>query len=90
MVCIVAATLAAGLGLPLALQPPPKEPHTPEQRLDVVRRLLKEAPLIDGHNDLPWNLRKFVHNKLVGLNLSAIEREEPWSRSKWSHTDIPR
>lgn len=89
MVCIVVATLATGLGLPMALHPS-KEAHTPEQRMDVVRRLLKEAPLIDGHNDLPWNLRKFVHNKLMGLNLSAIEGEEPWSKSKWSHTDIPR
>nr|CAH7713258.1 unnamed protein product [Callosobruchus chinensis] len=47
----------------------------------VVKKLLKDTPLIDGHNDLPWNLRKFVHNRLSGLNLSA---------SKWSHTDIPR
>lgn len=51
---------------------------------------MKEAPLIDGHNDLPWNLRKFVHNKLTALNLSSIESEEPWSKSKWSHTDISR
>nr|CAH7713260.1 unnamed protein product [Callosobruchus chinensis] len=56
----------------------------------VVKKLLKDTPLIDGHNDLPWNLRKFVHNRLSGLNLSAIEKEEPWSKSKWSHTDIPR
>lgn len=89
MVCVVVATLAAGLGLPLALNPH-MESHTSEERLDVVRRLLKEAPLIDGHNDLPWNLRKFVHNKLLDLNLSAIENEEPWSKSRWSHTDIPR
>nr|CAH7713257.1 unnamed protein product [Callosobruchus chinensis] len=49
----------------------------------VVKKLLKDTPLIDGHNDLPWNLRKFVHNRLS-------EKEEPWSKSKWSHTDIPR
>lgn len=77
VVCVVVATLAAGLGLPLALNPP-ADSYTPEERLDVVRRLLKEAPLIDGHNDLPWNLRKFVHNRLLDLNLSAIENEEPW------------
>ncbi|XP_060535679.1 dipeptidase 1-like isoform X2 [Cylas formicarius] len=89
VVCIVVATLTAGLGLPLAMNPP-SEPLTQEQRLDLVRKLLKETPLIDGHNDLPWNLRKFVHNKLASLNLSAIGLEEPWAQSKWSQTDIPR
>lgn len=89
VVCIVVATLAAGLGLPLVLNPQ-TEPKTPHQRLLVVHRLLKEAPLIDGHNDLPWNLRKFVHNKLTGLNLSNISKQTPWKESRWSHTDIPR
>lgn len=89
VVCIVVATLSAGLGLPIALNSH-TAPQTQEERLDVVRRLLKEAPLIDGHNDLPWNLRKFVHNKLLSLNLSAIEQEQPWATSRWSHTDIPR
>ncbi|KAI4472217.1 microsomal dipeptidase [Holotrichia oblita] len=91
VVCVIIATLGAGLGLPLALNPAPQsEPKTPQERLQVVYRLLKEAPLIDGHNDLPWNLRKFVHNKLLGLNLSTIATIEPWSQSKWSHTDITR
>ncbi|GJQ84154.1 hypothetical protein Trydic_g2833 [Trypoxylus dichotomus] len=91
VVCVIIATLGAGLGLPLALNPSRSEPpRTSQERLEAVYRLLKEAPLIDGHNDLPWNLRKFVHNKLLGLNLSSIATEEPWSHSKWSHTDIPR
>ncbi len=43
------------------------------------------------HNDLPWNIRKFVHSKLSNVNFSQDLREiEPWSLSKWSHTDIPR
>ncbi|VEN59569.1 unnamed protein product, partial [Callosobruchus maculatus] len=87
-------TITAGLGLPIAFNhakaPPVPQPKTVEERLEVVKKLLKDTPLIDGHNDLPWNLRKFVHNRLSGLNLSAIEKEEPWSKSKWSHTDIPR
>lgn len=89
IVCVVVATLAAGLGLPLALNPQ-RQPQTPEERLEIVRKLLKDTPLIDGHNDLPWNLRKFVHNRLFKLNLSAIGQQEPWSKSLWSHTDIPR
>lgn len=89
VVCIVVATLSAGLGLPLALNHS-VESDAPEDRLELVKRLLKETPLIDGHNDLPWNLRKFVHNKLLKLNLSTLDQELPWSTSHWSHTDIPR
>lgn len=55
-----------------------------------VRKLLKDVPLVDGHNDLPWNLRKFEHNQLNGLNLSRIRSDYPWSSSKWSHTDLPK
>ncbi|XP_057664627.1 dipeptidase 1-like isoform X1 [Diorhabda carinulata] len=89
IICVLIATLTAGLGLPLALGPH-MPPQTSEQRLDVIKKLLKEQPLIDGHNDLPWNLRKFVHNKLFNLNLSSISDREPWATSKWSHTDIPK
>lgn len=43
------------------------------------------------HNDLPWNVRKFVHNQLGEVNLSSdLGRVDPWARSEWSHTDIPR
>ena len=44
-----------------------------------------------SHNDLAWNIRKFVHNKLGKVNFSMdLSQEKPWSESKWSHTDIPR
>ncbi|CAH0546421.1 unnamed protein product [Brassicogethes aeneus] len=89
VICAVIATLTAGLGLPLILSPE-LPPQTQEDRLYVIRRLLKETPLIDGHNDLPWNLRKFVHNKILNLNFSTLSNAEPWSRSIWSHTDITR
>ena len=43
------------------------------------------------HNDLPWNIRKFVHNKLDTVNFTHnLKFVEPWSKSKWSHTDITR
>lgn len=35
-----------------------------EERLRVAVQLLDQVPLIDGHNDLPWNIRKFLHNRL--------------------------
>ena len=43
------------------------------------------------HNDLPWNIRKFVHNKLDQVNFThRLNYVDPWSKSKWSHTDITR
>lgn len=35
-----------------------------EERLEAATQLLEAVPLIDGHNDLPWNIRKFLHNQL--------------------------
>lgn len=108
VVCVVVATITAGLGLPLALGPHDLGQLSAEDRLELVsknlikieywlswldmqvRKLLKDVPLVDGHNDLPWNLRKFEHNQLNQLNLSRIRSDYPWSSSKWSHTDLPK
>jgi membrane dipeptidase len=44
-----------------------------------------------SHNDLAWNIRKFLHNQLGKFNFSEDLRQvEPWSKSNWSHTDLPR
>ncbi|CAD7092080.1 unnamed protein product [Hermetia illucens] len=62
-----------------------------EDRLQRVRKILKEVPLIDGHNDLPWNIRKFLKNQLKDFRFGADLREiAPWSTSAWSHTDLKR
>ncbi|XP_054288246.1 dipeptidase 1-like isoform X3 [Macrosteles quadrilineatus] len=94
LVCLLVAGLCLGLGWPLSLSgspPPPPPKDTLEQRLDIVRRILSEVPLIDGHNDLPWNIRSFVHNQLALFNFSVdLTEVDPWSRSNWSHTDLPR
>ena len=43
------------------------------------------------HNDLPWNIRQFIHNKLKTVNFSSdLTQVSPWATSKWSHTDLPR
>lgn len=47
--------------------------------------------LTDGHNDLPWNLRRFGHGSIAGVNLSSsVATIDPWATSPWSQTDIPR
>lgn len=51
----------------------------------------QNVPECCRHNDLAWNIRNFVHNKLTQFNFSADLRQvPPWSRSSWSQTDLPR
>lgn len=53
---------------------------------DRVASVLRETPLIDGHNDIPWAIRNRVNNQLDHIDLSAdlTLLENP------THTDIPR
>jgi membrane dipeptidase len=72
--CLAAVLLAA----PAAAQPinPPTQ-----KRID---RILKRTPLIDGHNDLPWELRENHASSVANL---AVDRG---SGDKPLMTDIPR
>ncbi|TNN80523.1 Dipeptidase 1 [Liparis tanakae] len=36
-------------------------------------QLMSETPLIDGHNDLPWQLRKQFNNELNKVDLNTLE-----------------
>lgn len=59
--------------------------------IHVANNILLKLIFLRRHNDLPWNVRKFVHNQLGEVNLSSdLGRVDPWARSDWSHTDIPR
>ncbi|HEY0144134.1 MAG TPA: dipeptidase [Thermoanaerobaculia bacterium] len=51
-----------------------------------VAKILREVPLIDGHNDLPWQYRERVKNQLARIDL----RKEQTGLEKPLHTDIPR
>lgn len=80
---------AAGVGVPIALKITSGASF--EERLEFASRLLEEVPLIDGHNDLPWNIRKFLHNRLRDFNFREdLRNVTPWSTSVWSHTDLRR
>lgn len=64
---------------------------SPRERLETVRQVLSEVPLIDGHNDLPWNIRNFLHNQLAEFDFNKDLRQvAPWSKSAWSQTDLVR
>jgi membrane dipeptidase len=51
-----------------------------------VDRIFREVPLIDGHNDLPWQYRERVKNHLAQIDL----RQDQSALAKPLHTDIPR
>lgn len=51
-----------------------------------VMEILAETPLIDGHNDVPWQYRRRVHNHLDEIDFASdtTDLDPPM------HTDIPR
>uniref|UniRef100_A0A3P9KYP8 Dipeptidase n=1 Tax=Oryzias latipes TaxID=8090 RepID=A0A3P9KYP8_ORYLA len=49
--------------------------------LNRAYQLMSETPLIDGHNDLPWQLRMQFNNQLNKVNLDTLET---------THTNIPK
>ena len=60
-------------------------PVSAAEREAIVREVLREVPLIDGHNDAPWAIRSRVSNHLGDFDFAdttALERE--------MHTDLNR
>jgi membrane dipeptidase len=49
-----------------------------------VHELLRKAPVFDGHNDLPWQLRARVRYDLSALDVGVDQR------GAGLHTDLPR
>jgi membrane dipeptidase len=58
-------------------------PEPDPDLIDRARALLREHPLIDGHNDLPWEIRQHIDG---GGDLDAYDLT---SRTP-GHTDLPR
>ncbi|AGS69991.1 dipeptidase [Streptomyces collinus] len=51
--------------------------------LDTARDLLREFPVVDGHNDLPYALREQVRYDLAARDIAARQDDH-------LHTDLPR
>jgi len=56
---------------------------TPVSSLEEARELLREFPVVDGHNDLPWALREQVRYDLDARDIATAQNAH-------LHTDIPR
>jgi membrane dipeptidase len=72
----------------LCAAPGAAQTRSPEQ---VAEAALRAAPVFDGHNDVPWQLRERYRNVIAGFdfrdssNAPAVEGE-----AEGMHTDIPR
>jgi len=77
---IVLAALLAAIATPAAAAKPAE---TPEAR---VERVLRTSPVIDGHNDLPWEIREQYDQWRKPLDLRTDTSRLPAPLQ----TDIPR
>ncbi|HWV57895.1 MAG TPA: dipeptidase [Longimicrobiales bacterium] len=77
---VVTAMVVAGIWVAAARDGAPARPVDPER--DRVLRLLSGTPLIDGHNDLAWAIRK------AGAS-GRLEAYGPGRRAP-GHTDLDR
>ena len=56
-----------------------------------VERILAQTPLIDGHNDLPWEIRMRAHGSFSQIDLATDTSHIPVPTGAGSYmTDIPR
>lgn len=77
---LFAVALIAAPSLALAQTPP-----TAQERARIDR-ILRRTPLIDGHNDLPWEIRDSHNNNLDAVDLNTDTRQ----LTPPLHTDIAR
>lgn len=86
------AIVAVAIAVPLAVNSGDDDDgKAAKQNAFFGRTVLDEVPLIDGHNDLPYNLYSFERNRINDFNLDRDLKADPkWGNSKSSHTDIPR
>ena len=70
--CIIALTAACA----------PAEEPLPEDPLERAKALHAKSPLIDGHNDLPWQIRRKANRDMWAMDIAEPQPD--------LHTDIPR
>ncbi len=89
-VTALGAAAAFALGLPAQAKPAPKAPPAADPAVRVAK-LLERTPLIDGHNDLPWEIRTRFASDLSKIDLSKDTSQLPHGADDPGlMTDIPR
>jgi len=77
----ISLLLFLGAARPLQSQAAPPPPD--DQYLARAKRILRQTPLIDGHNDLPWRIRE---DSVARGNVDAYDLRRPTP----GHTDLAR
>lgn len=75
--------VAAGLVLVLGFVPVASQSQ--DEYLAQARAVLSRVPLVDGHNDVPWQYRERVQNHMDRLDFSRTSELDPPM-----HTDLSR
>ncbi|XP_063951321.1 dipeptidase 1-like [Lytechinus pictus] len=77
-ITILLVAIVVAIAVPVSLN------NKSKRDSDLARQYMREVPLIDGHNDLPWQLVIYEDNDLARIDLN----QRPTFNV--SHTDIPR
>jgi membrane dipeptidase len=83
LIALASITLVAAIP---ALAATPAD-NSPGARID---RILASTPLIDGHNDLPWELRTRFNSDVGAIDLSVNQAGRPYPGGAPLMTDMPR
>ncbi|XP_038078089.1 dipeptidase 1-like isoform X2 [Patiria miniata] len=77
---LVVCAVAVAIAVPVALS----NRQAAATSQELAKQYMSETPLIDGHNDLPWQLKSLYNNSLETVDLTADLSHTTL------HTDIPR
>ncbi|XP_041454447.1 dipeptidase 1-like [Lytechinus variegatus] len=77
-ITILLVAIVVAIAVPVSLN------NKSKRDSDLARQYMREVPLIDGHNDLPWQLVIYEDNDLSRIDLN----QRPTFNV--THTDIPR
>ncbi|XP_077982741.1 dipeptidase 1-like [Glandiceps talaboti] len=78
-VIVFIAVLSIAIAVPLVN----KSSTSEEDYLARAKAIMERVPLVDGHNDFPWQQRKLWRNQLSAYNMES-------DLSEFTHTDILR
>jgi membrane dipeptidase len=87
-----AATFFCAPGLAAAQPAAPQAAHLSQAQIEArIHRILHDTPLIDGHNDLAWEIRDRYASDFSRVDLNSdLSHTPPPKTDPFLMTDIPR
>ena len=87
---LVTVVVALAITLPLTIFKSKDDTSNKQEEIFKGSDVLDEVPLIDGHNDLPYNLYNIEKNRLENFDFDSDLRLNPKWADPSSFTDLPR